>query len=70
MISVAPLEPLVPGAMERAAREILGLQQGCQGPEKHVALSKSAAGRPISWDDEQIQVLEKDNEMSSEPTQS
>lgn len=53
IISVASLEPLVAWVTERAAREILGLQQGCQGPEKHVVLSKSAAGRRISWDDEQ-----------------
>ena len=38
-ISLASRKPLVAWVMERATREIVGLQQGCQGPEKHVAFS-------------------------------
>lgn len=49
--------------MDGAAHKNLGTRQGCQRPEKHVAIM-------FLREDEQTQVLKEVNEINSEPAQS
>lgn len=53
---------LAPWIMEGAAHNNLGTRQGCQRPEKHVAIM-------CLGEDEQSQVLNEVNEIHSDPTQ-